>query len=224
MAHFTGVFEDLDCDVLALQEGVSADQIRRVAEAMKCWVVTTPSPCDWPGHVLSRHPVLESRAFSHVSPNAPERPFSRTAGAVLLRVTDERLIWIVNIHLHPHAEFRSAEADVMAEKVGELIGTGCPIVVLGDFNSEMGEPIHQVLVAAGFVNAMADVGGGVQATMDTAGIKVRTIDHICVSGDLADRLKHAEVIRRESYRQDEPPLPGQWVHSDHLPVIATLDY
>ena len=136
------------------------------------------------------------------------------------------MIWIVDVHLHPgRIELRNEEADIMASRVAELLDTGHPVVMLGDFNCEIGERLHQVLADAGFANAMAAVGGGIQLTIDTAGIEGRwKIDHIYVSSSLTDRLTHAEVIRREGYRQDEPLLPGQWVHSDHLPVIADLDY
>ena len=225
-AHFKDVFQDLGCDILALQEGVTPDQIRRIANAMNCHAATIPSPIAWPGHVISRYPVKESRAFSHVSPYAEDRPFSRTAGAALLQVADDRMIWIVDVHLHPgRIELRNEEADILAVRTAELLDTGHPVVVLGDFNCEIGERLHQVLAHAGFANAMSAVGGGVKLTIDTAGIEGRwKIDHIYVSSILADRLKHAEVVRREGYRQDSPLLPGKWVHSDHLPVIVDLEY
>ena len=41
-AHFQDVFQDLDCDILALQEGVSPSQIRQIAIAMNCHAVTNP--------------------------------------------------------------------------------------------------------------------------------------------------------------------------------------
>ena len=226
-AHFQDVFQNLDCDILGLQEGASPAQIRQIAIAMTCHAVTIPSPIvACPGHVISRYPVVESRSFSHVSPNAADRPFSRTAGAALLRVAEDRLIWIVDVHLHPNRiELRNEEADIVEDRIATLLNTGHPVVVLGDFNCEIGERTHQVLSDAGFANAMATVGGGIQPTIDTAGIEAqKKIDHIYVSSSLAGRLTHAEVVRREGFRQDEPLLPGQWVHSDHLPVVATLDY
>ncbi|MDK1081936.1 MAG: hypothetical protein QGD88_10730, partial [Anaerolineae bacterium] len=59
----------------------------------------------------------------------------------------------------------------------------------------------------------------------TVGLNGRwAIDHIYISGHLADYLTDAEVIRSEGFRHDGPQKPGLWVHSDHLPVVATLDY
>jgi endonuclease/exonuclease/phosphatase family metal-dependent hydrolase len=112
-------------------------------------------------------------------------------------------------------------------RIDELFGMHHPIVVLGDFNCEVGEAIHTMLASKAFTNAMATAGGGLQPTMDTVGLKHGggwTIDHIYVSSDLSGHLTTAEVIRRDGFRQDGPQQSGLWVHSDHLPVVATLDY
>ena len=69
---------------------------------------------------------------------------------------------------------------------------------------------------------MEEVGGGVQWTMDTIGIKQHKIDHIYVSQPLISRLVNARVVRDEGFRNDGPQVDGLWVHSDHLPVTANL--
>jgi endonuclease/exonuclease/phosphatase family metal-dependent hydrolase len=224
--HFAGVFSSLGCDILALQEGVALAQIQKIALAMSSQVATMPSPIAWSGHVITRFPILESRVYSHPRPDAANYPFSRTAGAVLLSPEAGLRLWVVNLHLHPsRLELRNAEAEFMAERIDLLLETGCPVIVLGDLNCLIEEAIHIMLMSKGFTNAMVEVGGGLQPTMDTAGVKGEwAIDHIYVSRDLAGRLTGAEVIRREGFRYDEPVQPGRWVHSDHLPVVATLDY
>ena len=226
--HFADVFQSLACDILALQEGVALTQIQRIALAMDRQVATCPSPIAWSGHILSRYPILESRTYSHPKPNAADYSFSRTAGAVLLELDEDHLLWVVDLHLHPGlVELRNAEAEHIARRIDELSGMHHPIVVLGDFNCEVGEAIHTMLASKAFTNAMATAGGGLQPTMDTVGLKHGggwTIDHIYVSSDLSGHLTTAEVIRRDGFRQDGPQQSGLWVHSDHLPVVATLDY
>ena len=66
--HFVRVFTELDSDIIALQEGVAVRQIQQVAKRMGYFLATHPSPIAWPGHVLSRFPILESRTFSHADP------------------------------------------------------------------------------------------------------------------------------------------------------------
>ena len=181
-----------------------------------------PSPINWPGHILSKYSILESRVFSHLDPKQETPPFSRTSGAALLSVGDNTL-WAVNVHLHPsNVDLRRQEANLLKNYIKQLKHTSEDIVVLGDFNSEVDECVHKYLVDMQFVNAMQTVGGGIQATMDTVGIETHCIDHIYVSQSLAPQLHTAKVIRHPGFRHDGPQEKGVWVHSDHLPVIAEL--
>jgi endonuclease/exonuclease/phosphatase family metal-dependent hydrolase len=223
--HFARVFGELDCDVLALQEGVTIRAMQRVAKSMNRFLATFPSPINWPGHVLSRYPIIESRVFSHLDPHEATPPFSRTSGAALLAVDGTNKLWIVDVHLHPSdADLRLREADKLKEHLQALGPDTDNIVVLGDFNSQVDEPVHQHLKTMGFANAMETVGGGIQATMDTAGIREHHIDHIYVSHPLKSQLKSACVVREPGFRHDGPQEKGVWVHSDHLPVVAQLDW
>jgi len=44
--HFAEVFSSLDCDILALQEGVAVRTMQSIAGRMQCYLATFPSPCD----------------------------------------------------------------------------------------------------------------------------------------------------------------------------------
>ena len=226
-AHFAGVFDELGCDVLALEEGVPFPQIHRVADAMGVNLATFPSPCNWPGHLLTRYPILESRAFSHFAPDARDRPLSRVAGAALLEVGDGQRLWVVVIHLYPGRdaqERRAPEAAILDRRIGELAEVTPNVIVLGDYNCEVEEEIHHHLKARGFVNTMERAGGGVQKTCRSIGPGSSAIDHIYMSPSLSDRLTGAEVVRWPGFYHAGPEAPGVWVHSDHLPVVAELDW
>ena len=223
-SHFAGVFSGLACHVLGLQEGVPSAQIKRVARAMGVRLATFPSPCGWPAHLLTRHQILESRTFSHFAPDAGERPLSRAAGAALLEVEPGQRLWVMVIHLYPgttedRRARRAPEAADLDERVGALWAETPNVIVLGDFNGEPDEVMHERLKARGFVNAMERVGGGLQPT-----IGPHAVDHIYASPALARHLTAAQVIRGPGFLVEEPKRPGQWAHSDHLPVIADLDW
>jgi endonuclease/exonuclease/phosphatase family metal-dependent hydrolase len=223
-AHFTSVFRSLDCDVLALQEGVGAPQMQRIARELGNGLVTMPSPQAWPGHVLTRYPILESRTYSHMAPGAPLEPFSRCAGEVLLLLPNAESLCLVVVHMHPSDQhMRDAEADLLHEKLPELLTLATHMAVVGDFNCRTDERLHEVLHMHDFVNAMEHAGGGVHATMDTAGIEPQFIDHIYLSASLIPYTKNARVVRDEGFRHDAPLPVGKWVHSDHLPVVVELD-
>jgi len=206
--------------VLALQEGPALEVVRRIADGLETHLAAFPSPTAYPGYVLSRHPILESRAFSHPGPGGRSGPFSRHAGAARLDVAG-RALWVVDVHLHPSDRgLRERETEVLLGHLAALGAAERPSVVLGDFNSPLGEPVHEMLAAAGFVNAMLRAGGGVTPTMDTAGVRPLIIDHVYASPPLAGHLTSAHVVRDPGFRADEPAAPGTWVHSDHLPVVA----
>ena len=218
--HFVKVFAELDADIIGIEEGVTAPMMKKIAQRLDCHLATFASPTAFPGHVLSRYPILQSRTFSHFDPTVELVPFSRTAGAALLDVDGEQ-VWVVVIHLHPgDVAMREREADLLKEHVEELMPVAEQVVVMGDFNCDVEERVHEHLKGLDFVNAMAEVGGGVQLTMDTVGINEWRIDHIYASAALAARLQHAMVVRGAGFRDDGPQVEGLWVHSDHLPVVA----
>ena len=220
--HFADVFASLACDVLALQEGPDHATMRALARRLGCHLAAFPSPTAYPGYVLSRWPILESRVYAHAGPDGGQAAFSRCAGAALLQWNDGRL-WVVGIHLHPKDRaMRRLEAQRLAGHLASLDGA-LPTVVLGDFNASLPEEVHGCLAARGFVNAMVEAGGGAAPTMDTAGVSPKVIDHIYVDGRLAGRLVGARVVRAPGFRRDAAAATPAWVHSDHLPVLADLE-
>lgn len=224
-AHFASVFGDLNADIIALQEGVTHKTAQDIASRLGAHLATFPSPINWPGHVLSRYPIIESRTFSHAVPAESVPRFSRTAGAALLQVSESQHLWVVCVHLHPgDTDLRAHEGDLLRERLEQLRQVCDNVVVLGDFNCDVSEPVHQHLRELGFANAMEAVGGGLQLTMDTDGVKPWKIDHIYVSDELASTLVSAEVFRESGFRTDPPRPEGVWDHSDHLPVRTDLDW
>jgi len=225
ISHFTSVFSELNCDVLGLEEGVAVPHIQKIARGLNRHLATFPSPIAWPGHVLSRFPVMESRVFSHTVPSEEVPPFSRTAGAALLEIDTQNRLWFVVLHLHPGiVELRNVEADIIRDRLLELMSVTDNAIVVGDLNCEIEEKLHHNLKEMQFVNAMEAVGGGIQLTMDTVGVRQHAIDHIYVSESIAGRLRSAEVVRGEGFRHDGPQVEGMFAHSDHLPVVADLDW
>jgi len=221
--HFIQVFQELDCDILGLQEGVSFPQIQRISIGMGMNLATFPSPVAWPGHLITKFPILESRTFSHTTVHATDLPLSRCAGATLLAPDNHTLMWVMVIHLHPsREELRNLEAEILQSHIRKMLGDTDQFVIMGDFNCEVHEQIHTDLKKLKFNNIMEEIGGGIQWTMDTIGIKQRKIDHIYISQPLISRLVNAQVVRNEGFRHDGPQVDGLWVHSDHLPVIAEL--
>jgi endonuclease/exonuclease/phosphatase family metal-dependent hydrolase len=214
--YFARVIEGLDADVLALQEAASPRQLARIAARLGMQGVTLTSPVRWPGHLLARGEVAVLRDFSSVRAADPSS-FTRSGGVVSVQVGGRRLV-VVAIHLHPHdADVRAREGDACARMVEELLGGGeRALIVLGDFNCDVGEPVHQRLRALGLVAGLPTT---VEATVDTAGVGVRRVDHVYLGPAFAAGAGKARVERTPGFRTDRP---HQRVASDHLPVLVDL--
>ncbi|MCX7706753.1 MAG: hypothetical protein N2204_01925 [Anaerolineae bacterium] len=94
-AHFSGVFASLGCDLLAVQEGPSAAQMGRIASSLRYQVARFPSPLYWPGYLLTRYRILETRSFTRWRPLADRWPFSRMAGMALLALPDRSQLLVL---------------------------------------------------------------------------------------------------------------------------------
>lgn len=222
--HFVRVFAVLGCDVLALEEGVSVGQIARVAEALGVAAATFPSPVHWPGHILTRYPILETESYAPAPSRAAElAPFSRMGGAARLGLPDGSELWVAAVHLHPrYDDIRVLEKAIIEAHVWKYLRQTEQVVVLGDFNCPPGTPMHSALEELGFVNAMEAAGGGVQPTHDTTGRLNYPVDHIYVSPALIPALVDAKAVRYPGFYHHGALAPGRWLHSDHIPLVAEL--
>lgn len=214
---FTQLFEQFDAEIIALQEVSTVEQMKELAKRLQRYLAPFPSPTRYAGCVLSQYPVLETRTFNDVGPRGREGLFSRFGGATLLDLGQEKL-WVVNIHLNPHEiEIRNAEADLLAKHVDALLKVEENVVVVGDYNSVMGEAVHQRLQERGFANAMQEFGGGI---VPTDGLGRVAIDHVYVSPQLKGRVTKAQVLSSHGFKK---PEPDSWAYSDHLPVVVDFE-
>lgn len=220
-SHFSRVFASLGCDLLAVQEGPSAVQMGRIASALRYQMARFPSPLYWPGYLLTRYRILTTRSFTRWRPLADRWPFSRMGGMAVVELPDQNRLLVVALHLHPRYErIRQEEAALVRAQLDTWLSSADHAVVLGDFNCAPHEQVHVDLLARGFVNALAAAGGGIQPTYDATGTKTFPVDHIYLSPSLAARLTRAWVVREPGFWHQGPLPPGEWLHSDHMPVIA----
>lgn len=229
----------LACDVLVLQEaGPDPDRARRIARGLGMELDWLPSPGRWPGAILRAGALgaAESLIFpgqpgASVAAGAAEAsgsargeqgPFSRSLGILRLERADHEVLGIVALHAHPSdSGLREREADWLEELLWELAAPDQPgsqrLAVMGDFNSEPGEPLHRMLVALGLESAF--VPGSAPRTHLKK--RARTaVDHIYLSAPLRSRLVAAEAVHEAGFAAD---AAGGWSYSDHLPVVAEID-
>lgn len=225
----------LACDVLVLQEaGPDPDRARRIARGLGMELDWLPSPGRWPGAILRigalgvaqslpfpGQPGVSMASDASGAARGEEGPFSRSLGILRLERADGAVLGIVAIHAHPSdCGLRAEEADRLAQVLLEIAAPGRPgaglLAVMGDFNSEPGEPLHRMLVALGLESIF--VPGPAPRTHLNE--RERTaVDHIYLSAPLRSRLVAAQAVHESGFA---PDASGGWSYSDHLPVVAEI--
>lgn len=211
--HFVNVIASLDCDILAVQEAWEAGYLARVADRLGYNLSLQPSSWEFlQGAVFSRYPILETRYFNQVEVASRQKPWSRFLGAALVDVSGTP-VWVVHLHGHPdQVALREGEAAVLAEVIPGLLEVTPYAVVLGDYNSRPGEPIHAALERHGFANALTLAG--------KVGLPV--VDHIYVSAPLHEAVLDGWEVSVPAYYLTGLRGIGIFQHSDHRPVVAEL--
>lgn len=222
IAYFANAIRSLQLDILGVQESQQLDWMKQLAGRLGTNLVWFPSAHRFPGAVLTHYPVLETRLFNHAGASNRSAPYSRFGGATLLAV-ENQLLWIVNVHLHPNdPDLQEAEAKLLGEHIGQLEQLTPYIVVLGDMNSVIGGVADRTLRERGLVNAMELPWiGGVQPTKPDGS---RAIDHIYVTLNLAEYVLTGEVYSGSRFGYGDLVVDGEWINSDHLPVVIELGW
>jgi endonuclease/exonuclease/phosphatase family metal-dependent hydrolase len=222
--YFANVIKSLECDIFSLQEGTSVEYLKQIAKVLDLNLAAFPSATRFCGGVFTHYDILESRIFSQCGPKGKGAPLSRFGGATLIEHEEQRL-WVVDLHTNPHTEeMRQREAAVLAHHLASLSATGYEIALMGDFNSPVTGCIHDAVRRFGLVNAKEQCGGLEATATDKQGVDMQTIDHIYLSPGLASRLRAARVVTDPGFRLQGPMKPGEWVNSDHLPVLIEVDW
>jgi endonuclease/exonuclease/phosphatase family metal-dependent hydrolase len=222
----------LACDVLVLQEaGPDPDRARRIARGLGMELDWLPSPGRWPGAILRvgalgaaerlLFPRQPGASVASGASGGEDGLFSRSLGILRLERADHELLGIVALHAHPtDSGLRAREADWLADRLSELAAPerpgARPLAVMGDFNSEPGEPLHRMLIALGLESVFAP-GPAPRTHLNR---RERTaVDHIYLSAPLRSRLVATQAVHESGFA---PDAAGGWSYSDHLPVVAEI--
>jgi len=220
----------LACDVLVLQEaGSDPHRVRGIARRLGMETHWLPSPGRWPGALLrTSAPGLATHLAGPGASEAPgaaegdDGPFSRSVGILRFERAGHEALHIAAVHAHPSdPELRRREAEWLAERLSELAAPERPgelrWAVMGDLNSEAGEPLHRMLVALGLESVFAP---GPAPRTHLRERDRTAVDHIYLGAPLRARLVEARVVAEAGFA---PDAGDPWSYSDHLPVVAELD-
>jgi endonuclease/exonuclease/phosphatase family metal-dependent hydrolase len=172
----------------------------------------------------SRFDVLNQKT-SWLSEN-PDVAGSKSWDAAITRVVTRgrfrdtrsgREFMYFNTHFdHIGKEARQKSSEIILKLVGTERGTpGTPVIITGDFNSEPDEGAYKTMAASGVVRDARPANSveGTFCTFEVNGPPCRLIDYIFCSAEWT--VGHYKVIKDND---------GKNYPSDHLPVVATLQF
>jgi endonuclease/exonuclease/phosphatase family metal-dependent hydrolase len=202
--------------IVSFSESPEQDVVAEIARLMGMIHVFFPSGERWPGALLTRWTILESRNCPVPGGSRPKDLFTRHWGTARLRDPKGEEILVHSIHLHPNnEEIRLREISVILDTVREASTSS--IVLQGDLNHTPDRPEYQRWIEAGMIDAIVR-SGGQRPTFRVDNLN-RRLDYILVRGKLENRIASARPLAEGAFILNGAD-PGSISLSDHIPVLA----
>jgi vancomycin resistance protein VanJ len=159
--------------------------------------------------ILSRSPIVESKQL-HFFPNRPDLWGRIEVGG--------RTLDLVNGHpwpprAHRDGYYQGPETKRHIRQLLELVATGRPTIVLGDFNLTERNRGYLEFAAAGLTDAFRAAGKGRGATLP-----------VHVSGIPLSPLLRVDYILHTKHFSTQEAWVGHSTGSDHRPVLARISW
>lgn len=216
-----------DPHVVTFSESPDEKLTREIAEQLGMHHVRFPSGEDWPGTLLSKFEVLESRNAPVASGLRPEDLFTRHWGRATLKLPSGQPLIVHSAHLYPGQDpaIRLREVDAMLEAMQADLKSGKAMLLMGDLNHTPDGPEYVKWRAAGLVDTFAAVGERDASSANPAGKtfaadepRIR-IDYVWAGGPLAKQIEASRSLWVGAFRTN--PADGEsFALSDHVPQYA----
>ncbi|MFC1848298.1 endonuclease/exonuclease/phosphatase family protein [Chloroflexota bacterium] len=211
MEDIARVIEDQDADIIVLQEvsrgwamSGRLDMLLWLSQRLDMPYVFSPTADPfWGNAIFSRYPIVEYAGY-----DLPPRdlPVLRGFTEASIYLGDGDYVRVIATHFH-HVEEDTDVRLQQSQRILEGWGGKCCTVLLGDLNADPDEPEMVMLREAGLVDVVAGLEPPRVYTWH-ARDPGRRIDYIWVTPDMSAGDVHVIFTRA----------------SDHLPVVAEIDY
>ncbi len=177
-------------------------------------------------HVATRHIDFSAYAGG-CAPALAARVRPRNTVAVMCQLYDrraQRALYVANTHLYWSPQYNDVKlfhTKVLWELLAQFSDAGAAVVLCGDFNSTPQSAVCQLLRARGALNAYD--GGGLAFSTYTRSFTA-VLDHIWHTAALAPDRVLGAVSAAYLARADVVGFPNRDFPSDHLPLVAQLNY
>lgn len=210
-----------DPDIINFSESPREELTKEVAEILGMKHVRFPSGGNWPGTLLSKYEIIESRN----APTKGKRPkelFTRHWGRATVKLPSDQELIVHSAHLYPTADptIRLREIRAMIESMKPDFDTGRSMLLIGDLNHGPDTDENKLWIDAGWIDTFAKVGKGSGPTIKSDIPKWR-IDYVMAAGPIANRIVEARPLFEGAFRLHMNDKES-FALSDHLPQLAVF--
>ncbi len=216
-----------DPHVVTFSESPDEKLTREIAEQLGMHHVRFPSGEDWPGTLLSKFEVLESRNAPVVSGTRPADLFTRHWGRAVLKLPSGQPLVVHSAHLYPGQDpaIRLREINAMLAAMQSDLESGKSLILMGDLNHTPDGPEYAKWREASLVDTFAAVGARDATPANPEGKtfaadqpRVR-IDYVWCAGPLTKAIKESRSLWEGAFRTNPADMQS-FALSDHVPQFA----
>lgn len=211
-----------DPHVVTFSESPSEQVTREIAELLGLQHIRFESAESWPGTLLTKFEVIESRNVPLVDGARETELFTRHWGRARLRLPTGVPLIVHSAHLYPGLDpaIRLREIDAMLASMRGDLQSGGAGLLMGDLNHPPESAEYSRWKEAGWVDTFANVGQGAGKTYPASGPKIR-IDYVWAAGPLARQIKASRPLFVGAFRTN-PDDGESFALSDHVPQFAAF--
>jgi endonuclease/exonuclease/phosphatase family metal-dependent hydrolase len=208
-------------DIINFSESPKEELTKEVAELLGMNHVRFPSGGNWPGTLLSRFEIVDSKNVP-LDGERPKELFTRHWGRATVKLPNGDPLIVHSAHLYPTADPTNRLNEIramLASMKADLIA-GRSILLIGDLNHGPDTDEYKLWVDAGFVDTFAKVGKGNGPTIKSDIPKWR-IDYVMAAGPIADIVVESRPLFEGAFRLNIADKES-FALSDHLPQLAVF--
>lgn len=211
-----------DPHVVTFSESPSEKATREIAELLGMQHVRFASAESWPGTLLTKFDVVESRNVPLANSTREAELFTRHWGSAKLRLPTGEPLIVHSAHLYPGSDpaIRLREVEAMLASMRRDLQSGSAALLMGDLNHAPESAEYSRWKEAGWVDTFAKVGQGQGKTYPASEPKVR-IDYVWAAGPLARQIKTSRPLFVGAFRTN-PDDKESFALSDHVPQFAAF--
>ena len=209
-------------DIINFSESPGEDVVKQIAKRLGMNYVRFPSGGKWPGTLLSRFEIVESKNAPVTAGEWPNALFTRHWGQATVKLPSGELLIVHSAHLHPSQEpdTRLREIPAMLNSMRRDLDAGRSMLLMGDLNHTPDTKEYKLWIDAGWSDTFAKIGEGEGVTFMADGLN-RRIDYVMAAGPITKQIFESRPLFEGAFRTNAAD-PVSFALSDHLPQLAVF--